>query len=152
MYLTVHSAAGLLVAKLIPNPLAAFIGGFLSHIILDFIPHGDEHITQGTTPAKGLGRLMGATIIDGAIMLLFTLLYFVMEPQIYLGTVLLAILGSILPDILQGVYMLTKSPGLKSFAYYHELIHNMPGHKISWPEGMVIQTFTLTALWLLLIS
>ncbi len=152
MYLTVHSAAGLLIAKLIPNPLAALIGGFLSHLILDFVPHGDEHLTEGKTPSKGFRRLMGATVIDGAIMLLFTLLYLSIEPQISLGVIILAILGSILPDIMQGVYMLTRAPWLKSFAYYHEAIHNIPGHKISWPEGMVVQTFALTALWLMLIS
>ena len=44
MFLTVHAATGILIGKYTGNIYLAFIAGFLSHLILDIIPHGDQLI------------------------------------------------------------------------------------------------------------
>src|SRR3990170_4266992 len=48
MFLTPHVAAAVAIAALVPNPLFAIPLAFLSHFVLDFIPHFDD---------LGLGRL-----------------------------------------------------------------------------------------------
>ena len=46
MFLTVHATAAVLITQKISNPLLAFIIGFISHYILDAIPHGDDKIFE----------------------------------------------------------------------------------------------------------
>ncbi|MFA4936997.1 MAG: hypothetical protein WC575_01715 [Patescibacteria group bacterium] len=151
MYLTVHGAAALVVAKAVPNPLLAFFVSLVSHFVLDLIPHGDEHLTDGFALPRTIKRLMSAAIIDGVILLFFILIYFTTTPSISLYTIIFSLLGSLLPDLLQAIYALTGVAWLKKYSSFHAKLHNLPGYKINWVEGMLVQIFTLTALWLIAI-
>lgn len=152
MYLTVHGAAALFIARAIPNPFLSFVVGMASHFIIDFIPHGDEHIIPNyLTRPKKIRRLMGAALLDGVILAGFLILYIWLNPALSLNTVLACLAGSLLPDFLQGLYFVTEAHWLKFFNKFHLKIHNLPGNKLNWKLGMLIQVLTFTAFWLLII-
>lgn len=151
MYLSVHGTAALTIVRFIPNPFVAFLASLLSHLILDFIPHGDEFLVSSSDSNKNLKRLLGAAIIDGSILVIFILIFFTLYPTISLSLILLSLLGGLLPDILQGVYLISKPPWLDGFIKLHSSLHNLPGHKVRWQVGIFIQALTFTALWLMFI-
>jgi hypothetical protein len=152
MYLTVHGTAGLAIARVIPNPILAFVVGLVSHFIIDFIPHGDEHLVQKHfTRGQTLRRLVGATLIDGVLLVGFTVLYLWTTPWASYSTVFAAIIGAVLPDLLQGIAFTTNWNGLDWFTKFHEGIHNAPGHHLSWQQGLMVQGVVLTGLWLFVI-
>ena len=152
MYLTAHGTAGLVIASFIPNPILAFVVAILSHAVLDFIPHGDEHIADqtrfGLLHAKH--RVAGAALLDGALLTFFVLLYVATTPLISYQTMIWAFVGAVLPDILQGIYLVTNVHWLKEFNHIHQGVHNLAGHKLNWKQGMLVQAMTFTALWLML--
>ncbi|MFH1866573.1 MAG: hypothetical protein ABIJ81_00605 [Patescibacteria group bacterium] len=151
MYLTVHGAAALIIARAIPNPIIAFLVSLLSHFILDFIPHGDEFLTKSFTPPRALRRLFGAAIIDGILLVFFVLLYLVVTPDYQLSLLSASLFGALLPDLLMASYLITKTRWLKKFTYFHSSLHNWLKYHLSWQQGIVVQVFTFTALWLSLI-
>ena len=152
MYLSIHTAAGLALARLIPNPIVAFIAGLLSHFVLDFIPHGDEFLVDASFTRRRIRRrLLGAAILDGIILLCFLLLYIWITPNLYMPTVLASVAGCLLPDMLQGIYLVTEAKWLKPFSKIHDHLHNLPGHHLEWQKGVIVQALSFTALWLLLL-
>ena len=46
MFLTVHSAVGLVIPHYVKNPFLAFFAGFILHYVFDIIPHGDTKIPK----------------------------------------------------------------------------------------------------------
>jgi len=60
MFLTTHTVVGVLISQHTPTPLIAFSLGFLSHFLLDFIPHGDEQLL--TAEDKEHGRFRKAAL------------------------------------------------------------------------------------------
>jgi hypothetical protein len=152
MYLTVHGAAALFIARAIPNPFVSFGVGLASHFIIDLVPHGDEHIIPShLTRPKKIRRLMGAALLDGIILAGFLILYLWLNPTLSLNTVLACLVGSLLPDFLQGLYFVTEAGWLKMLNKFHIKIHNLPGSKLNWRLGMLIQVLTFMAFWLLII-
>ena len=149
MYLTVHAAAGLVVAQSLSNPFWAFFGGIASHLILDFIPHGDEYLIDN----KALHwlqqkKFLGAAIIDAIVMAFFIMIYAITTPGLNWLNVTAALLGAWLPDIMQAVYMVTKVKWLKGYHHWHNHWHNLTGHNLDWKKGMVVQCMVFTAFWL----
>ncbi len=152
MYLTVHGAAGLAIAQAVPNPLAAFLVGLLSHFVLDFVPHGDEHLAQKHfSRGQTLRRLVGAALIDGVLLTGFLILYLWTTPWANYPASGAAVLGAVLPDALQGLAFATNWKGLDWFTKFHEGMHNSAGHKLSWQQGLMVQGLVLAGLWLFVI-
>lgn len=150
MYLTVHSSAALVIAKFIPNPLAALAVGLVSHFALDAIPHGDEHLMREHLPTwRNLRRPVGAAMIDGIVMLFLILIYVATTPLISYTTLGLAIAGAILPDLLHAIYIVRRPSWLKWSYTFHLKIHNFADHKIHWTQGLLVQGMVLTACWLI---
>ena len=152
MYLSVHTVAGLALARVIPNPIVAFIAGLLSHFVLDFIPHGDEFLADSTfTRVRIRRRLLGAAFLDGIILVIFLLIYAWTTPNINLSATVAAVIGSLLPDAINGFYLITQAPLFKRYVHWHSKLHNLPGHELTWPKGIMIQGLVFAALWLLLL-
>jgi len=152
MYLTVHAAAGLWLATYTANPIVAFFLGLISHFILDAIPHGDEHVGHGLlTRWHAIKRLVGATTIDGIILVFFTLIYIATTPAANTTIVLASLAGAILPDLLWGIYLLIPFRALRWYYNFHSSIHNPARHKMHWQYGIFIQVLIFTALWLMLV-
>jgi hypothetical protein len=150
MYLTVHGTAAMLIARSVPNPFLAFLLALSSHFVLDFIPHGDEHIIQKHfTRGKTLRRLVGYATVDGIILAGFLAIFIWFGPlNISRQTVFWSLLGSLLPDLLQGFYFATEARWLKRFQDFHVSIHNASSHALTWHQGLLVQSMVLTALWL----
>lgn len=150
MYLTVHGTTAMLITKIIPNPFLAFLLSLLSHFVLDFIPHGDEHLLKKHfTRGQVMRRVLGAATLDGIILLGFVSIFLWVGPTISLTTFFWSLVGALIPDILQGLYFATEWKGLKAFQDFHLGIHNVTKHPLNWHQGMMVQCLVLTALWLI---
>lgn len=153
MYLSVHGVTGLVIGRLIPNPLVAFLAGLISHFALDLIPHGDEHLVDEKrfTRPRILRRILGASLLDGIVLLVLTVVYFATTPFAPVTATMAAIAGALLPDVLHGIHLLTHTKSLDWFVKFHSRLHNLPGQKFRWQVGILIQVLVLTAMWLLVV-
>ena len=112
MYLTTHAASGLFLASVIPNPAAAFGAGFISHFVLDMIPHEQkddlilEYPGDTNSEIKAIKRRTLISIAD--ILLTLAIIWYAWTISINTGVFVLifaGITGALLPDvILMGVF------------------------------------------------
>lgn len=152
MYLSAHTAAGLVIAQAVPNPFLAFLIGLISHLILDFIPHGDEHLVKKHfTRGQTLRRLTGAAMIDGLLAFGFMVLYLWTTPWANYPAVAAAVGGAVLPDFLQGIEFVTNWRGLAWITDLHQKLHNATKHRLTWQQGLMVQGLVLAALWLMVV-
>ncbi len=147
MYLSVHTTAGLLIAGTTQNPILGFVAGLASHVVLDLVPHGDELPTHFTRP-QVLRRLLGAAVLDTTVAAVLLLVY-ATAGHAFNVTTLATLAGCLLPDALEGTYLITQTKWLSWFSHLHGKLHNFTKVKLRWQTGMLIQCLTLTALWLL---
>ncbi|HBV33015.1 TPA: hypothetical protein DEB72_00585 [Patescibacteria group bacterium] len=151
MYLSIHGTAALVVAQSAPNPWLAFIYSLFLHLLLDIIPHGDEFLIKGFAPKKKLRRLLGATIIDGLILIFLLATYFISTSPTNITNIGWALAGALLPDFLEAIYLTTDIPFLKPWHKFHDRLHDFFKHHLLWTQGVLVQVMVLTALWLWLI-
>jgi len=139
MILTTHSIVGAGVASLVTtNPILGFFVGFLSHYVLDAIPHWDykllsyEKSEDGKTENLYIGKNFYYDLLrifrDIAFGLLITLLFlwdknFSSFPLLFSGAI-----GGIMPDALQLVYLKYKKQPLVLLHKIHNYFHT----KINW--------------------
>ena len=149
MFLTTHAAAGIFIAEHVHNPYAVFGLAFASHFVLDFIPHGDEHLyhDQEWKILKKYKRAVVVNFLDllGLVGLIFWAIH---HPTDTTGKLMMfGIIGSILPDFLsylfpvlhdrlswlflvRWLYTLTKPTGLRYLVRAQDWIHNVLHHEI----------------------
>jgi len=133
MFITVHAAAGELLGTEITNPYFAFAAGVILHFILDIIPHGDRELgkrffgllKKKVSEEEKIKSMAAYGLIDYIILVLFLLysiknFYFAKDDGVEW-----AIVGSIIPDLLVAVYVLTKSKYLKWFFDFHHWNHHL---------------------------
>jgi len=153
MFLTVHSASGILIGQTVTNPLWAFFVGLFSHYILDIIPHGDEIKFKSI----GISELAKLAIIDHIFVVLNLLLLFYFKPHLFITIpIITALIGSMLPDWLYAIYKL--SGKIKSLEWlnnilkpaqkFHRFCHRrIIKYECSFPVGIIIQIITLGIFW-----
>ena len=162
MFITVHAAAGAIVGTQVSNPFIAFAIGVILHFIMDIIPHGDRELgkrffgllNKKLSEEEKLKSLAAYGMMD-YIVLIFFLLYSI--KNFYFAkddSVVWAIIGSILPDLLVAMYMLTKSRWLKWFFDFHHWVHHLViGHlknDIHLKTGIAMQIIIFAVLLLVL--
>ncbi|MAF13972.1 MAG: hypothetical protein CMI53_03710 [Parcubacteria group bacterium] len=147
MFLTVHSLGGIIIGQQTENIWLAFLTGIFFHFFLDMIPHGDDKIIvgkDGMDEKKNaiLAFKMGA--VDGLIMIgLLSGLYFFNLFSLSLA-VIAAVIGSVLPDFITTLYILTKNKILKEYVSFHWKIHfAFSKSTVSIKTGMLIQVVFL---------
>lgn len=149
MYITVHAAAGAAIGTFTGNPLLAFIGGFVSHLILDMIPHGDESIKKWKLFKTARRRIAAAAFLD--LLGVMAVLVFIVNyadwrllPLLFMGAA-----GGVAPDALWGFHEMTGTPLLKWYRTWHSKGHDiLTRKKISLWQGLVVQIPLLAlALW-----
>lgn len=153
MFLTVHATAGAIIGQSTGNIWLGLIVGFISHYLLDIIPHGDDvflydkfNFTQ-----KDVELVIKVGLVDGLIMtILFAFLYWQGTITLTLP-ILAAVGGSIFPDFLSGLYFLTRHPWLKGYHSWHSDLHGILKLRVSFWPGFFIQLVTLWLLLLLII-
>lgn len=163
MFLTTHAAAGIAISTLSANPLAVFGFSFLSHFILDFIPHGDENLYHDDEwkTRRRYRRVLLINALDlGALTGL--VIWAVTQANAPGGQLLtIGILGSILPDFLsyffpiihqrfswlflmRWLYAVTKPTGLRYLVRgqnrLHRLLHDdLIRRDVPLPVGIALQ-------------
>ncbi len=125
MYLTTHAAVGVLISQQTTNPWVAFFGAFVSHFVLDFVPHGDERLGPQDLRPETIrawlsmkGRrvaLFGLLDLAGVVALVLGLASVVALPTLQL--ILLGVIGAALPDLLVSFF-----PILRQSAERHPVI------------------------------
>lgn len=120
MTLLVHAAAGALIGQYANNPAIAFFYGILSHIILDAVPHGDSGLYKKYKNKEVSARkAMAGSIIDSICAIIFVLIFFNLDIAPSRLITSLAIVGSIIPDILIGFYELLEPKAPKVLRIIH---------------------------------
>lgn len=158
MYLTVHTPTSLIIGTQIHQPFLAFIFAFLTHLILDIIPH--DPIKLADKPdKKTIKRLAIATGID---LILVVILLAVLSQKDKLDlnlSIFTAVIGGIMPDILWGSDVLTKDKikVLKIYRAFHSkflhcLIISKGCLSIKWSVLVQASVFIITLLIYLAIS
>ncbi|MDP6571723.1 MAG: hypothetical protein QF747_02715 [Patescibacteria group bacterium] len=140
MYITVHAAAGAAIGTLTLNPILAFIGGFISHLILDMIPHGDEGIQKCIWFKTKMQCTIAAALID-FIGVTILLIFLINRVDIaLLPSIIAGMAGGIAPDALWGFHELTKTPLLGWYRRWHTNGHNfLTKKKINIIQGLLVQ-------------
>ena len=145
MFLTIHAASGIYLGSQIINPWLAFLIGFISHWLLDFIPHGDEKIidrTKYTEQQLKWKLFYGASIDTLGIIILFysltSLNVIILTPGVLWG-----MLGAVAPDYLWGLHKVTHIRVLKPIHKIHNWFHLKIQNNLPFKLGSVIQLATL---------
>ena len=154
MFLTVHASAGIIIGQQTGNIWLAFLAGFISHFLLDIVPHGDQGLINDryntTAEEKKIIRRLGITdTFNTGLMVVIIYLFGLITSPV---TVLVAVAGSVLPDYINAFYIFFKLKWLKwyfDFHYYTHYIWN--GFTINFPQGMVVQIITLVIFILILL-
>lgn len=137
MVLTTHAVVGGAIGRLLAfNPFLAFIVGFLSHFILDIIPHWDYPLQSKTTDSRGMKQLhfrfglpavidfsrIGLDFLIG-LALVYWLFPLSQGTSWFTSSVIWGALGAILPDALQFVYSQWRPRWLAGLQRFHLFIH-----------------------------
>lgn len=153
MFATTHALAAIALSQTTSNLPTIFGLSFLSHIILDIIPHGDnilmaneikeEPFSLSTTKSRKIRKYFLYALIDIALFA-FIFLFFINPSSLdpfFVGT---AIFGALLIDFISGAYKITKWRFLASFEHRHKWLHyliakHLPAGDISPMLSIILQ-------------
>lgn len=149
MFLTTHAAAGIFIAHAVPHPGLVFGLAVASHFVLDFIPHGDEHLYRDDEwkRQKKYCRVVYLNAIDIGLLSALTIWAYHYTPQAETGLMMLGVLGSVIPDFLsyffpiiherlswlwlvRWFYRATKPTGLRYLIRAQNWLHQALHHQI----------------------
>ena len=135
MILSTHVVVGSAIASLIPNhPIVGFSLAFVSHFLLDAIPHWDYKLKASVRSEENpldadiaINRhfirdlfCIGVYILIGIVIAIFVLGG---ASRLSTSAILAGTLGGIMPDVLQFVYMKIRRQPLISLQKFHLWIH-----------------------------
>jgi len=159
MILSPHAIFGAAVASLVPNhPVFGFGLGFISHFVLDAIPHKDYKLIS--TEAGSDGRMESLNTVerktkltrdiilvsfDAFIGLYLSFIFFfnLNYPWIFL----IGVIGSLLPDFFTFLYLILKhKPFILFFKFHASIIHSKIILKLNQITGVVLQFITVAIL------
>jgi hypothetical protein len=154
MFITIHAAVGVALTQNVINPLLAGVIGFVSHLVLDTIPHGDD-VLGDRLRAKNWSRLKLGLIFglpDLAVWSAGLIWYLGAQHPIHPAVVIAAAFGAILPDLLWGLATFIPWRWLKAFDKFHERIHHLFGRNLlpMW-AGFSVQGLILAVTLLILL-
>jgi hypothetical protein len=104
MYLTVHAASGLVIGSFISSSLLAFLVGFISHLVLDMVPHDPIEIKRWRLGK--IKKILLVELIDMPLMILTLLILTRGTNLIWTKSMAWAVVGALLLDFLWGLYYL----------------------------------------------
>ncbi|MCX6702284.1 MAG: hypothetical protein NTW60_00180, partial [Candidatus Wolfebacteria bacterium] len=159
MILTAHMLTGGAIGRLVPqNPLLAFILGFLSHFILDAIPHSEyelkslirnkeNHEAQDMVLGKNFARDIFVIGLDFFLGIFLCLVIFkngvgIFDPSL---SMLSGALGGALPDALQFLYFKIRKEPFTTLQKFHIRIQNNLGskHWAGWTTQVGVIVITI---------
>ncbi|MFA6131177.1 MAG: hypothetical protein WC730_02875 [Patescibacteria group bacterium] len=125
MTLTTHTAIGSVIGFYIGNPILGFFLGFICHFIIDVIPHGDSRISNAYHVKKKKRLPIAYATVDAIIAVYLLLFVFNFKEHFDQVALSASVAGSVLPDLLIGLYEITKSRFLKWFNKLHFFVHDI---------------------------
>jgi hypothetical protein len=153
MFLTVHATTGIIISQQTGNIWLGFLAGFISHFILDTIPHGDQNLVKDrhniTSTEKRLIRNLG---LADTLIMVFTVVSLYLAGFIsYPALALAGVVGSILPDYINAFYIFFKVRLLKWYFNFHFALHFIwRGYTLNFRQGLVVQALFLLTTFLIL--
>jgi len=135
MYLTVHGASGILIGSQVGNPWLAFLIGFISHFVLDIIPHDSKELKEWYDIGKTLNKFTIIVIIDILIMIILGIVLSVWYNLVFTPAIIWGITGTLLPDFIWGGRELfkIKNAMLDKYEQLHFWSHKIFYKKIYLP-------------------
>jgi hypothetical protein len=125
MTLTTHATIGAVIGHAVGNPVLAFIFGFISHFIVDMIPHGDTGLSDNFRVHKRKRkRAVAYVVVDAIVALFFVLILANTRDLESIRTFSWGIVGGVLPDLIVGLFEVTKTPALRWFIKLHFYFHD----------------------------
>lgn len=125
MTVSTHMAVGASIGLIIQNPILGFSLGFISHILLDIIPHGDSKMAERL-------KVHGQKVVPYTYGVLdYISSYYILLAFLNIATInnmfafTAAIAGSLLPDLLVVVHEASRGRLFKKFNDFHFLFHDM---------------------------
>ena len=151
MYLTIHAAIGGAIGQFIDQPALAFALGFISHLLSDGIPHGDEDIIKWKLFKSNTAKMAAAGAIDFICLSLIALYWIAGTPLAQMNGLLYGIAGAIAPDALWGFHELTKTPLLNWYREWHTKFHYLFVKKhLTVLQGFAVQLpLLIIATWII---
>ncbi len=169
MLFTVHTLVGAAVAKATGNPYAGFLAGFLSHHIIDALPHFDQgslHTPRGRALYLNNEKTADDTlenfgsedwlmlILDWLASLIFFGIIFFYGAGISWPLIIIGAFGGILPDLIGSSPLWSeklekKSELAKKYKNFHLTFHWTVPPK-DWVVGMGIQMTLIASSFLYL--
>lgn len=151
MFLTVHAAAAVVISETISSRVAGFIIGIISHLILDFFPHGDYGLERliKKKPEHERLRTMIAGLIDIAVMFAMSLWIITYIPLQHPEVAVWTAFGAILPDLIWGLHSITgkKIKILGWISHWHHTSQQYWKDTLSLKTGFAIQIVFLAILF-----
>ncbi len=127
MMLTTHVMVGATLAlTLAPDrPWLAFLLGFVSHLLIDVIPHGDAEMYTKYQKGLQVRLALAYSAIDAVVaIVLIGILLNLPLGETSRGIATLGIFGGVLPDLLAGLREIVKSRWLEAFNRVHFFFHD----------------------------
>ena len=126
MTLTTHAVIGAVIGGATGNPQLAFWLSFVSHFLVDIIPHGDRDMYEGHKSKTAQKRALAYVTTDAAVAVIVVALMLALSPERTLTFAIAAgIIGSVLPDVITGYYELFEPRWLTWFHKMHFFFHNL---------------------------
>lgn len=126
MTLTAHAAMGAVIGEMIGNPVLGFTAAIIIHFVIDIIPHGDNFLSDNFRVLKQRRKQAFAYITTDAVCAILFVLFIVNVREVaLLRPISMGIAGSVLPDLLVGLYDITKSRYLRWAFNLHFVFHNV---------------------------
>jgi len=130
MTLAVHAAVGMLAGRLTGNPVLAFMAGFISHFLLDMIPHGDEYLLHNYHAKHRVKTSIAYIVVDAVITML--MIGYMLTQGIFLRSFagfagVMGAIGGLAPDLLVGIHELVprKFKLLARYVAFHHHNHHI---------------------------
>jgi len=144
MILIPHMLVGAAIGAQTSNVWVAFSLGLISHYLMDVFPHW-EYLTEVNAFNSDHVKKILLDFVIGIILVL-VLVWF--NPNIMI--ILIAVIGSILPDFLHGICFNFKIKWLRPHLIIHHKIH--ASKRLSFWQGMpIIVIVSLAAIWVLIL-
>ncbi len=145
MFLVGHAAIGMTLAAGTDNPVLAFVIGWASHYVADFIPHGDEEAGEWVKRGHEIKRLLVLVGIDG-VLLAAAYGWFVMHRG-FSPAPLAAAIGATVPDVMWGIEKVFKRKLFGAHERLHGLNHNFFDVRMPLGVGLALQAAVTCSLW-----
>ncbi len=113
---------------------------------MDSIPHGDTGVYKGYISGSKINQALVITSIDGSVAVLLTALLFSWKGVDAKFSTFMGIAGGVLPDLLVGLYELTRAQVLRWFHRFHFFFHNLISGKVgdlALPAGLSLELVVL---------